>query len=69
MCGISGLVRLEAQPNDVARVRAMTDSLLHRGPDGYGVSQIGPATLGHRRLAILDLSERGQHRLPTVKSA
>ena len=60
MCGITGVVRLEAQPDDEARVRAMTDALRHRGPDGDGVAQIGLATLGHRRLAILDLSERGR---------
>lgn len=36
----------------------MTTSLRHRGPDGEGVLQLGAATLGHRRLAIVDLSER-----------
>ena len=34
----------------------MTASLAHRGPDGDGVEVYGPAALGHRRLAIIDLS-------------
>lgn len=40
----------------------MTDSLLHRGPDGEGIwSNTGhTALLGHRRLSIIDLSDAGQ---------
>lgn len=38
----------------------MTDSLQHRGPDAYGVHISGPVGLGHRRLAVIDLSEGGQ---------
>src|SRR5262245_42161249 len=34
----------------------MTASLSHRGPDGDGVAAFGPIVLGHRRLAIIDLS-------------
>lgn len=37
----------------------MTDSLSHRGPDGEGVWTEGFAGLGHRRLAIIDLSPLG----------
>lgn len=33
----------------------MTDSLIHRGPDGSGYWTKGPVALGHRRLAIIDL--------------
>ena len=46
-------------------VQAMTDALAHRGPDGAGVRRVTqPAddtvgVFGHRRLAIIDLSERG----------
>src|SRR5262245_56651179 len=37
----------------------MLEPLLHRGPDGRGLIADGPLTLGHRRLAILDLSAAG----------
>jgi asparagine synthase (glutamine-hydrolysing) len=39
----------------------MTEAISHRGPDGDGhwISRDGQVGLGHRRLAILDLSERG----------
>jgi asparagine synthase (glutamine-hydrolysing) len=40
-------------------VEAMLGDLGHRGPDGAGVFVDGDLALGHRRLAILDLSERG----------
>lgn len=59
MCGITGIVSPAPNPGDLARVQEMTDLLRHRGPDASGVSAFGPATLGHRRLSIIDLSERG----------
>ncbi len=37
-------------------LQKMTDSIAHRGPDGEGWYRQGPVGLGHRRLAILDLS-------------
>ena len=59
MCGISGLVS-PARAN-VSAVRAMNDLQRYRGPDGDGVwsSADGHCVLGHRRLAILDLSPDG----------
>lgn len=37
MCGIAGIFHLEtAKPVDPARIRLMTDAMLHRGPDGNG---------------------------------
>lgn len=62
MCGIAGIMALEASPQDLeADVRRMIDRLAHRGPDDAGVYRdpTAPVALGHRRLAILDLSPRG----------
>ncbi len=44
----------------------MTDELSHRGPDGSGIWINGPVALGHKRLAILDLSERASQ--PMISS-
>jgi asparagine synthase (glutamine-hydrolysing) len=40
-------------------VSAMTQRLAHRGPDDGGVVELGPLVLGHRRLSVLDVSDRG----------
>ena len=58
MCGIAGIFHADVpKPVDPARVEAMTDVLAHRGPDGSGVWTAPGVGLGHRRLAIIDLSE------------
>ncbi|MGE0709879.1 MAG: asparagine synthase (glutamine-hydrolyzing) [Planctomycetota bacterium] len=59
MCGIAGIVRPAPDAGDEERVAAMTATLVHRGPDGHGLRRAGAAVFGHRRLAIVDLSERG----------
>jgi asparagine synthase (glutamine-hydrolysing) len=59
MCGIAGLVELGGRPADGDVVRRMTEAIAHRGPDGSGTHVDGPAGLGNRRLAILDLSHAG----------
>jgi asparagine synthase (glutamine-hydrolysing) len=51
MCGIAGIVG-GAHPE---AVRAMADALVHRGPDGEGFYNDERASLGHRRLSIIDL--------------
>lgn len=62
MCGLTGFWTPERlpQPQDIV-VRRMADTLTHRGPDDSGVWVDGEAgiALGHRRLAILDLSPAG----------
>ena len=62
MCGIAGLIdpRLSAEALR-ASADAMTDALARRGPDGRGIWIDPPAgvALGHRRLAIVDLSTAG----------
>lgn len=62
MCGIVGVLGRDLDPVlETARVRAMSDTMVHRGPDGSGVwaSPDGSVVLGHRRLAIVDLTEAG----------
>jgi asparagine synthase (glutamine-hydrolysing) len=57
MCGLAGIVADGAIAAGL--LEAMTSRLEHRGPDGAG-HWYGPGiALGHRRLAILDLSDRG----------
>lgn len=59
MCGIAGIVDFSGRPVAEAEVRAMARTMAHRGPDGEGVYVDGPLGLGHRRLAVLDLSPAG----------
>jgi asparagine synthase (glutamine-hydrolysing) len=63
VCGIAGVVNLFA--NERVRpelLRAMADSLRHRGPDDHGDWISGDHRVGltHRRLAIVDLSDAGR---------
>ncbi|MCC0022047.1 MAG: N-acetylglutaminylglutamine amidotransferase [Nitratireductor sp.] len=58
MCGIAGEIRLDGGFADVAAVSRMTDALAPRGPDGAGVVSRGNYAFGHRRLKIIDLSEK-----------
>ncbi len=61
MCGIAGIFHLEtAKPVDPVRLRKMTDSLTHRGPDGSGIWTAPGVGLGHRRLSIIDLEGGAQ---------
>ncbi|MEU6313088.1 N-acetylglutaminylglutamine amidotransferase [Streptomyces sp. NPDC047014] len=59
MCGLSGEVRFDGGRPDLAAVERMTDVLEPRGPDGRGIWSQAAVALGHRRLRIIDLSERG----------
>jgi len=64
MCGIAGIIGRIADENRLA-LRRMTSAMSHRGPDGVGFwessadEQGWGVLLGHRRLAILDLSPAG----------
>jgi asparagine synthase (glutamine-hydrolysing) len=60
MCGIAGLASLSGQPIDPARLEAMNETLIHRGPDSGGQVCIGPVGLAARRLAIIDLATGDQ---------
>ena len=63
MCGIAGFLppfsRPDADPAAVAL--AMCARIVHRGPDSHGIwnDPDSGGTLGHRRLAIVDLSPQG----------
>lgn len=59
MCGIAGIFNLDGRPVDPAVLRRMTDLIAHRGPDGEGFYVDSFLGLGHRRLAIIDLSTAG----------
>ncbi|HUE87971.1 MAG TPA: hypothetical protein VMO26_18005, partial [Vicinamibacterales bacterium] len=61
MCGIAGRLNFKTgAPVDPSVVHAMCELIAHRGPDGQGVWTQGPVGLGHRRLAIIDLTPAGR---------
>ncbi|MDR0390970.1 MAG: asparagine synthase (glutamine-hydrolyzing) [Planctomycetaceae bacterium] len=58
MCGICGAVWTEfGQPIELSVLDTMTDILAHRGPDDRGTFIDRGVALGHRRLAIIDLTQ------------
>ena len=57
MCGICGELRFDGSLAQIGVTHRMMSQLAERGPDGKGDYQCGPVSLGHRRLAIIDLSE------------
>jgi asparagine synthase (glutamine-hydrolysing) len=59
VCGLAGEVRFDGERADVVALDRMTACQAHRGPDGDGLWARGRVGLGHRRLSIIDLSEKG----------
>lgn len=59
MCGITGILYLNRQSVSEQSVAKMSATLPHRGPDSNGVWVNEYVGLGHRRLAIIDLSPNG----------
>lgn len=61
MCGIAGIWRFAGRSGDAdeSDVREMIAAIRHRGPDGEGFWSADGLTLGHCRLAIIDMSDRG----------
>ena len=59
MCGLVGELRFDGQGADVGALERACTRMSPRGPDGSGVWSRGPVALGHRRLAIIDLSVAG----------
>jgi asparagine synthase (glutamine-hydrolysing) len=69
MCGIAGIAGFADPSEAVRRVRQMNSVLARRGPDGEGVESWADAVLGHRRLAIIDLSDAGRQPMLSVNGA
>jgi len=67
MCGIAGIFNYADpdRPVDQRLLAAMTQRLRHRGPDGEGFFTDGAIGLGHRRLAIVDLTPTGDQPMKT----
>ncbi|MBI2779977.1 MAG: N-acetylglutaminylglutamine amidotransferase [Gammaproteobacteria bacterium] len=66
MCGICGELRFDGGMPDLEALQRMMAQLARRGPDNEGGYSSGPVALGHRRLAIIDLSGRANQ--PMVDS-
>lgn len=59
MCGLYGALSFDGQSIDHGIAMAMSEKVARRGPDDRGEWFDGPVMLGHRRLAIIDLSPSG----------
>lgn len=66
MCGVVGFINYRTSLSDNLVITAMTESLLHRGPDGNAIWQEGQVALGHTRLAILDLTQAAAQPMMSV---
>lgn len=66
MCGIAGILSVSEVVDAERRVGEMLNAIRHRGPDGEAVQCLAEkrVNLGHRRLAIVDLSDRGAQPMP-----
>jgi asparagine synthase (glutamine-hydrolysing) len=65
MCGIVGIFNTNGAPVSPVVLRKMADAVSHRGPDGEGFYTDSFIGLGHRRLAILDLTPAGHQPMIT----
>ena len=66
MCGISGKTDWKGNDqNRSATVREITQAISHRGPDAKGQIDLDEVSLGHRRLSIIDLSEKASQPMST----
>jgi len=60
MCGLAGVFRpTGTTPTDLELIKRMNSIQKHRGPDDVGIDANACCILGHRRLAIIDLSPDG----------
>ena len=66
MCGIAGIAGVFDPETGRRKVERMVGALAHRGPDGEGFEEFAGAVLGHRRLAIFDLTDAGAQPMSTA---
>jgi asparagine synthase (glutamine-hydrolysing) len=66
MCGVAGVLNLDGAPVSPVVLRRMMNAIAHRGPDGEGSWIEGAIGLGHRRLAIIDLTAAGHQPMQTA---
>jgi len=66
MCGIFGGLSLSETAIDNDVIQRMSSQVARRGPDDRGEYRDGPVVLGHRRLAIIDLSDHGHQPMTDV---
>jgi asparagine synthase (glutamine-hydrolysing) len=59
MCGVAGIFNINGAPIAHQVIKKMACTMEHRGPDGEGLYIENNIALAHRRLAILDISNRG----------
>jgi len=60
MCGLCGEITFDGSPASIEAVGRMAARMRPRGPDAGGFAGQGRVALGHRRLKIIDLSEKAQ---------
>ncbi|WP_084362794.1 asparagine synthase (glutamine-hydrolyzing) [Roseivirga echinicomitans] len=65
MCGLAGVFNLNDKPITTQLLKKMGESIAHRGPDGEGIFIDENVGLVHKRLAILDTSEKGAQPMPS----
>ncbi len=59
MCGLVGIFNFDGQGVNADMLKAMAEKINHRGPDGSGIFIEDNIGLAHKRLSIIDVSERG----------
>lgn len=71
MCGVFGVLGLDASTYSDSDIETTLQSMHHRGPDAKGVfkSPCGRAILGHTRLSIIDLSDKATQPLVNDRKA
>jgi asparagine synthase (glutamine-hydrolysing) len=66
VCGIVGKYNFQSEaPVSSDLIEKMCNKIVYRGPDDGGIYTDGPIGLGHRRLSIIDLSEKGHQPMLT----
>lgn len=60
MCGIAGIFYHDGRAAEISLLKRMTDTLVHRGPDGEGLRSFACGGFGHRRLSIIDIAGGAQ---------